>query len=419
MKKFTLFTFAISFFCLMSCTESEEFTPVSDVAKEIQLDGNCDIYSLENEEGTSWIITSDVDWILPVNDAGNVSDAIQLYVESNSRVPLRSGIVNVTYSNGVTKSTTVKQTNEQTETGLQRAYAAGWGFDATSYMDSRGLKDQIFNTQKVSVLNKISNEESTGTQVKLYFGEDYQSLNQSLTAELDLDINVNAFEIGLKGTFGGSALSNSKRIFSWMRGIYCQRNVDMDVTPLMAQELKLFTHDFAIERQNVINNPCDSTIRELINHYGTHYVKESWLGGYLDYYFSSVVTEIEDVMDIKGAIEFGYAKQFKLEGNVEYEEAYKDLNTDKIETFLVKGGNAIDLTNKVITGNMTNEDLQDWLKSLNADSIATAQIELLDFVVKPIFNLFPPEISDKIENYINKVMYYNDLPVTRSNVEQL
>ncbi len=127
MKKFTLFTFAISFFCLMSCTESEEFTPVSDVAKEIQLDGNCDIYSLENEEGTSWIITSNVDWILPVNDAGNVSDAIQLYVESNSRVPLRSGIVNVTYSNGVTKSTTVKQTNEQTETGLQRAYAAGWG----------------------------------------------------------------------------------------------------------------------------------------------------------------------------------------------------------------------------------------------------------------------------------------------------
>lgn len=420
MKKsfqFSILVLALSF--AASCNEMDSPNGEQNQhSPKMQINGNCEIYSLENEEGEAWNLVSDSEWIVPVKSSGESSDKIEIYIESNSSED-RSGEVTIEYANGITKSTVIQQDTRQTQTSLQRSYAAGWGFDVTSYMDSRGLKDQIFNTQKVSALNRISNEEYTATQVKLYFGEDYQSLNQSLTAELDLGINVNAFEMGLKGTFGGTALSNSKRIFSWMRGIYCQRSVDMNVTPLMAQDENLFTYDFALDRQKIISDPSDANIRELINHYGTHYVKESWLGGYLDYYFSSVVTEIEDVMEIKGAIELGYAKQFNLKGNAEYEDTYKELNTDKIETFLVRGGNAIDLTNKVITGSMTDTDLQDWLKSLDADNAATAKVELLDFELKPIFHLFPSKVSEKIENYINKIMYYGDLPVTRTDVEQM
>ena len=81
--------------------------------------------------------------------SGSASDDIQLYIESNARHALRTGNVTVTYTNGVTYTTRVDQSNEKPDFNLQRSYAVGWSFDVRTYMDSRGLKEQIFNTQKI------------------------------------------------------------------------------------------------------------------------------------------------------------------------------------------------------------------------------------------------------------------------------
>ena len=42
------------------------------------------------------------------------------------------------------------------------------------------------------------------------------------------------------------------------------------------------------------------------------------------------------------------------------------------------------------------------------------RLELINFEVNGIYELFPSDIKTKIRNYIERVMYYNDLPVTRS-----
>lgn len=415
MKKIILLSVATSLFCFMSCSESEDFLQTTEIAEEIQIDGNCDVYSLENSESAAWSIVETPEWITPVNPDGGVSDDIELYVESNGSVE-RKGVVTVEYSNGVIINTTVLQSTDQDTPSIQRAYAVGWGFDVTSYMDSRGIKDQIFNNQKVSMYEGISNTRYTDSRILSFYGESHSQINNSLKAHMKIDkLKISAFEMGLEGTFGNNALSNSDRIFSWMRGTYTECIVENHIDPEDAQDMDLFTKDFAEERQKVIDaNGSEQSIKNLISRYGTHHVIVSYLGGYLDYYFSSVVENIDNSMNITAAMNFGYNDMFKIKGDGTYKEAYNSLNTEKIEKFSVKGGEAIDLTNKIIAGAMDATALDTWLESLKQGDVN--KYELVDFEIAPIWELFPSDIRHKIKNYIETVMYYSDLPVTRAKI---
>ena len=119
-------------------------------------------------------------------------------------------------------------------------------------------------------------------------------------------------------------------------------------------------------------------------------------------------------MNITAAMNFGYNDMFKIKGDGTYKEAYNSLNTEKIEKFSVKGGEAIDLTNKIIAGAMDSTALDTWLESLREGDVK--KYELVDFEIAPIWELFPSDIGHKIKNYIETVMYYSDLPVTRAKI---
>lgn len=418
-KLFQLLCLGLALSATSACNEID--SPNGDAApnsQELNIDGNCEIYSLNNHEGTSWSIVSDVEWIVPVKSSGEVSDNIEIYVESNSSGN-RTGAITIEYSNGVTKSTTVQQNTDQSTPSVQRSYAVGWGFDVTSYMDSRGLKDQIFNGQKMLEYEGISNERDTKTSILVFYGESHSSLTESLKAHLNIDnLKIAAFEMSLKGTFGQNSLSNSDRIFSWMRGTYRERLVNNQIDPADAQDMEVFTKDFAEERQKVIDaNGSEKSIKDLISRYGTHHVKTSYLGGYLDYYFSSVVENTDNSMNIDGALKFGYNNMFKINGDGTYKDAYNSLNKEKIEKFNVKGGDAIDLTNKVISGTINDKDLKIWLASLTDGDVK--KYELIDFEIAPIWELFPNGIDKKIKKYIETTLYYSDLPVTRTTIKDL
>lgn len=415
MKRILLFTLAVPFFCCMSCSESEEYMQ-NETANEIRVNGDCDVHSFVNTESATWSIVESPSWITPVKAYGDATDSIKLYVESNSLAE-RNGVVIVKYSNGKTRSTRVSQSAEQTEKSFQKSYAIGWGLDITTYMDSRGLKDQIFNTQKV--INNLGTEyiqyaNSKSSNILVFYGDDYQTLKDNISASLSANVKVSAFELGLKGQFGTNALKDTKRFFSWMRGTYVERTANIrNIGFRSAYNKGLLTIDFKEQYDDVVNSAgSDESIRNLISRYGTHIVTVSYMGGYLDYYYSSSVEKIDESMDIKGAINFGYKDMFKVEGGGSYNETYENLKSEMIERFTVKGGNAIDITNKVINKTMEKTDLEKWLESLQGDE---AKLELVNFEIKSISLLFPPKISTLIDNYIARVLYYGNVNVTRAN----
>ena len=416
MKKI-LMTFAAVLCCAMAtsmftaCSDRYGETSLTQQPEELSLDGASGYVDLSNAEHTDWKITACPEWMTPVAEQGTALDTIRFYVESNGRTPLREGEITVCYANGRTLSTRAEQTNSLY---MRRSYATGWGFDVRTYSDSRGLRDQIFNVQRIVDTNKDmyrSQEVSTGSYVNYTYGDDASDLQNDMQAKLDIDGKFTTFSLDLQANFGMKAINNSKRIFSWIRGIYGEREVYLNnFDPEDAQTYDWFTTDFRAMRREVIDSKgSDDVISRLINNYGTHFVEDATLGGCYDYYYSSVYDASESDLDVQATLNFAYSKKFSLKGSADYTDNLKKMSNEVIEKFSVKGGDNVDITNKVFAGTVTQADTDAWVKTLSEEN----KLELINFSLTSISELFPEEIADKIENYMAR-LYYGEVSVTRS-----
>ena len=283
-------------------------------------------------------------------------------------------------------------------------------------MDSRGLREQVFNTQKINEYDDemYTVENHTTSRTQYFFGESAQELSEDMSGKLKLDGKFNSFSLNLQGSFGKSAINNSKRIFSWIRGVYPEKIVYLfQFDPQDALKYDLFTADFKKMRNEVINsNGSDEAITKLIERYGTHFVLLSYLGGCFDYYFSSVNNKVNKDLDVQATINFGFQEKFGLKGDVKYKDSFSSLSNEIIEKFSVLGGSSLELTNAIASGTVTDSIIKDWSKSFKSID----KMELLDFQLAPLSNLFPADTKAKIDNYTNR-MYYKEIPVTRSTLK--
>lgn len=399
-----------------SCNNMYDEAGINGNVEALIIDGSSDYYVLNNTEKTGWKILECPEWITPVSYSGTAGDEIRIYVESNTGSKIRSGEIELVYDNGVTRNNDVEQ-REQPPTYLQRSRAVGWSYDVRTYSDSRGLRNQIFNTQKLLNFNEDAYEYYYGTSTKLQYmyGESVSELSDNMSAVLSLDGKFSAFSLELQGAFGSNAVNNSKRIFAKIRGMYYYRTVNINVDEIDVMENDLFTVDFKNTRNNVMEvidkgnqSEIDRILGRFVDQYGTHYITNAFLGGYTDYYYSTVTTEESKNVDIQGAIRFGYSSKFNLQGDANYEDDYKKLSNETIETFVVKGGNSVELANKVVSGTVNQKEIDKW----RDDMAENEQFELLEFNVIPIYKLFPAGYDDRIKEYFDK-MYYNNIPVTR------
>lgn len=395
-----------------SCSEETTEPAVPEAVDALSINGNCDIYEIGSKEAAAWTVKSAPAWITPVKAEGGAGDKLQIYVESNIR-DTREGEIVIEYKNGKSRSVAVTQSDEQTSFSVQRTYAVGWSFDVRTYMDFRGLKEQVFNTQKLLNFNPLSYRISheTDSDIDYFYGEDASKLASSMSGQLGINGKFNTFNLELQGAFGKSALSDSKRIFARLRSFYQECSVWLEQVDFMvAQDENLFTADFAAEREKVIKSGgSDEAIRHLIDHYGTHVVTDATLGGFYDYYFSSVVESSTENLNIKGAVELGFSKKFNLKASGNFENDLSRLNTERIEKFSVKGGDPISFTLAVESGTVNENTAEAWLATVREGK----KYELLSFAVTEIAMYFPDDIQEKIKAYTDR-MYYREVPVTRS-----
>jgi hypothetical protein len=403
---------AISLFSFLSCSDSDLDTLVKE--NTLEINAGCDTYTIANSEQSDWSITSAPEWITPVAKAGAASDNINLYVESNASKATRSGNVTISYANGKTRNVKVSQTDEQPVFNLQRSYAVGWSFDVRTYMDSRGLREQIFNTEKLKKIKsgnfQYAVDSSTVSSTMFFYGNSAQDLTKSMNAKLDIQGKFNSFNLNINGAFGKSAMNNSKRIFSWVRGRYIEKTIYINQPDFDNNVDTLFTADFRAAYNKVINSGgSDESIRELIDHYGTHVILTANLGGCLDYYYSSVVESISDTLDVAAAIDFGFQNKFGIKADGKYKDAFNTLSNETIIKFNVLGGDNVPITNAVASGAIKTDDtiLGKWIGSITDD-----KLELLHFQLTPMSSLFPILISPKVTAYLDR-LYYQDISVTR------
>lgn len=408
-------TAAIAALAFAACSQDDEVGNAATAQPAVlTLGGGDDYIDLTTDAEADWQIVECPEWITPVNDSGTAADAIRLYVESNRRHPLRTGNISVRYANGETLTTRAEQDNTQPKADLRRSYATGWGFDIRTYNDSRGLRDQIFNIERILKNQKnafVRSEPSTSNHIEFYYGDDASDLMNDMKGSLSIDGKFKVFSLDLQASFGSTAINNSKRIFSWIRDkspeyVTYFNNVDFAA----AQKKGWFTTDFAALRDSIIKSDgSDETISQLIDNYGTHFVTRAELGGCCDYYYSSVYDNSEKNLNVQATLTFAYQSKFKLNASADYSNDLKDMSQETIENFSVKGGNSVELTTKVYAGTVTSKDMEEWKLSIRDNG----KLELLNFDKSPITLLFPRNIAKKITNYTDR-LYYSDIPVTRT-----
>lgn len=426
---------AMALMLTLGCSDSLNDAEALESAKQYMHDGTSGYFYLENSQGQAWTISDCPAWITPCATQGTAADAIKLYIESNTRTPLRRGDIVVRYANGVSTTTRAEQDNTQTSRDLRRSYSVGWGFDVRTYNDSRGLRDQIFSLEKLDEKHPgmYHNESSTSINASFYYGDDASDLQSDINAKMQLDGKFGMFSLDLKANFGMSSVSNSKRIFSWLRDYTAERLVYLDNPDYFTMLTTMpFTHDFITARDNVIKyahtEQADEYIRQLIDYYGTHFIARASLGGCIDYYYSSVFNNSEGTLDVEAALKMEYANKFKLEGDAKYKDEMKAMDNETIEKVVVKGGDAIDYTSAIMNGDAKDPALKctdKWKASLSDDR----KWELIQFELTPISELFSDgyyfengelvydeskDVKTIVDAYLDR-LYYIDLPLTRAD----
>lgn len=437
MMKYVMFLGAALLFgaVLTSCSDNEvvESSDALMVQPEVlALDGGSDYVTISKGEHADWQIVECPAWITPVAQRGKADDDIRLYFESNGQTPLRQGDIIVRYSNGRTHTTRAEQNDQKPVYDMRRSYAVGWGFDIRTYNDSRGLRDQIFNLQRILETDSTaySNVISRGSDVNFYYGDDASSMQNDMKAKLNISGKFKVFSLDLKANFGMNEMNNSKRIFSTIRARFAERHLNINADLDNLQKYDWFTTDFSATRQKVIDSrfnadSLDAAIKQLLNRYGTHFVMQAELGGCYDYYYSSVFDTSSSNINVQAALNFSYQQKFNFKGSADYSNDLKAMSNEVIEKFSVKGGDNIWLTNLVYRGVVKEEDTDKWLTT-----VRNGKLELLWFDTLPIWDLFPDgnifenktyvgydadmDVASKIESYCER-LYYSEVPVTRSN----
>ena len=197
MKKF-FFTAALAATALgfTACSNDDVESQQGMTGEQVlSIDGTENVYTIANAENANWQIVDCPAWVTPIKMAGSASEAIEVYVESNQRQNLRKGDIVVEYGNGQTRATRAEQTNKLPETFIKRSYAAGWSFDARTYADYRGLRQQIFNPVRLEQDNadNYSIDDQSYEDIQYFYGTNESHLQRNINAKLNVNGKFNAF----------------------------------------------------------------------------------------------------------------------------------------------------------------------------------------------------------------------------------
>jgi hypothetical protein len=80
MKKIFYLMAAVAFMSgLTACDNQDELTASgASNGSVLTMNGNCDIYTLQNSDNADWTITRCPDWVTPVHMSGSADSDIQL-----------------------------------------------------------------------------------------------------------------------------------------------------------------------------------------------------------------------------------------------------------------------------------------------------------------------------------------------------
>lgn len=411
---------AIAIVQFTSCSKEEESQDVA--VTELTVRGAAHRTAILLRGEGSWQCESDVDWITPEQRYGDGSnDTLYVSLTANPTVNMRQGTLTISYDTpGV--ATQIVHISQQEGTllmgkpGIEKA--AGYSYDVTaSYLE--GMRYQVFDItymdyQQIAKHTRyVEDDNELQSMEEVVTGKTEEAISEQISANASVGLDMLVFKAELTGSAQYTRLEEEKTAFAMKRAKRLTYTRDIHYANVLADVLngdtRLFTAGFYAdwkalqEMNNTEGTPSASRLKAFIEKWGKAFVARACLGGTIDMEIEIEEKVLKESLTIEVALNASLAGVINGEAGGEYKEVQQKIQGHYRRYVHVRGGEAQAISILNSGGNISYDQYQTWLKSINnSDDPSASKVALVDLKLVSMAELFTGKVKKALDEIINK-----------------
>lgn len=278
----------------------------------------------------------------------------------------------------------------------------GYGYDITGpYLDTKSSRAIVFDTNKLLEKGLITPYKLEESRFRYSSGKDVIDFTTNMSSSLQMSTPGILKVIGgasLNIAFGGNSHYNSDYSFAYCTQQYIDsryRISEADINVLKTCLTKQF-----IERLSTY------TPEQIVEEYGTHVLKDIYLGAKFEVYYMAKSTSSSKKESINAGLGASLFSLFKMDGKFQYDESLAITNKEQsLYYFTIGGDPAVGVQGSLNPENSPSIDIGKWMASVKSSTPKFIDVDNNSQSFIPIYELVTDPTKKQtlkayIDNYI-------------------
>ena len=278
----------------------------------------------------------------------------------------------------------------------------GYGYDITGpYLDTKSSRAIVFDTNKLLEKGLITPYKLEESRFRYSSGKDVIDFTTNMSSSLQMSTPGILKVIGgasLNIAFGGNSHYNSDYSFAYCTQQYIDsryRISEADINVLKTCLTKQF-----IERLSTY------TPEQIVEEYGTHVLKDIYLGAKFEVYYMAKSTSSSKKESINAGLGASLFSLFKMDGKFQYDESLAITNKEQsLYDFTIGGDPAVGVQGSLNPENSPSIDIGKWMASVKSSTPKFIDVDNNSQSFIPIYELVTDPTKKQtlkayIDNYI-------------------
>lgn len=278
----------------------------------------------------------------------------------------------------------------------------GYGYDITGpYLDTKSSRAIVFDTNKLLEKGLITPYKLEESRFRYSSGKDVIDFTTNMSSSLQMSTPGILKVIGgasLNIAFGGNSHYNSDYSFAYCTQQYIDsryRISEADINVLKTCLTKQF-----IERLSTY------TPEQIVEEYGTHVLKDIYLGAKFEVYYMAKSTSSSKKESINAGLGASLFSLFKMDGKFQYDESLAITNKEQsLYYFTIGGDPAVGVQDSLNPENSPSIDIGKWMASVKSSTPKFIDVDNNSQSFIPIYELVTDPTKKQtlkayIDNYI-------------------
>lgn len=278
----------------------------------------------------------------------------------------------------------------------------GYGYDITGpYLDTKSSRAIVFDTNKLLEKGLITPYKLEESRFRYSSGKDVIDFTTNMSSSLQMSTPGILKVIGgasLNIAFGGNSHYNSDYSFAYCTQQYIDsryRISEADINVLKTCLTKQF-----IERLSTY------TPEQIVEEYGTHVLKDIYLGAKFEVYYMAKSTSSSKKESINAGLGASLFSLFKMDGKFQYDESLAITNKEQsLYYFTIGGDPAVGVQGSLNPEDSPSIDIGKWMASVKSSTPKFIDVDNNSQSFIPIYELVTDPTKKQtlkayIDNYI-------------------